>query len=822
MRKIICAGAMLLFGLSAMAQQAIHGKATDISTGTGLSGATISVNGKTITRTDKDGNFSVPCQTGAELMISFIGYERYRSTIKECSQYINAGLSADARSLENVEITATSSTNKSLLYQPSSITKLGTTELKRGTGLFLDDAINTSVPGVSMQRRTISAGQQFNLRGYGNGTRGTRGISSNFDGQGYKVYLNGIPVTDAEGITLMDDIDFASIGNVEIVKGPAGSLYGLAIAGAVNLKTTKAEKGQSSIGQDILIGRYGLRRFTTHVAIGGEKSSILINYGNQHADGYMVHTASDKQFVSFAGDFQPNARQQINTYFGYSNSYDQRGGELTLAQYNAGNYSTGNPDYIKRNGHSNVIAVRAGIAHTYAITGAVSNTTAVFVTGQNQNVSSAAGWTDKAPLNLGVRSVFDTKFKLTDKIQLSGITGFETQHQHANTIGYNMKQNPLDTTTNGWSIGKPYWVINATTSNVFTITNNSSLFSEWTLSLPEDFSFTGGLSYSMMKIYLYDRLTSATATRPVEFDTTYKNMVAPHLALNKVFNKNLSVYASWSTGYKAPVSSYFFITTPVVASPATPATARVNSALKPEKGNQFELGSKGSLLNNRLNYQLAFFHAVFSDKMTNVSVLLNNTTTAYSYVVNGGKQVHNGFEALIHYNLLKTETGFISQVRPFLNLAISDFTYENFRFQAVTGKTVNTPVKDSVTTYDYSGLDVFGVPKKAISWGADIRFRNGLYGNLYHLYRDGVNIGYETVSGGYALRRSTSYNLLNGKIGYTRSLSKHINADLYLGFDNITGTKYPLMIFANQLPDAYLPAPPKTNSYGGLNLKYTF
>jgi iron complex outermembrane receptor protein len=130
-----------------------------------------------------------------------------------------------------VEITATSNPNKALLYQPSSITKLSPLELKRGTGLFLDDAINSNVPGVTMNRRTVSAGQQFNIRGYGNGVRGTNGINSNFDGQGYKVYLNGIAVTDAEGITLMDDIDFGSVGSVEVTKGPAGTLYGLPLQG---------------------------------------------------------------------------------------------------------------------------------------------------------------------------------------------------------------------------------------------------------------------------------------------------------------------------------------------------------------------------------------------------------------------------------------------------------------------------------------------------------------------------------------------------------------------------------------------------------------
>src|SRR5207237_6117234 len=137
--------------------------------------------------------------------------------------------------------------------------KLTTTELKRGDGLFMDDAINTNVPGVTMNRRAVSSGQQINIRGYGNGSRGARGISSNFDGQGYKVYLNGITVTDAEGINTLDDIDYASIGNAEIVKGPAGTLYGQAIAGAINLQISSPEKGKTSLSQQVMLGNYGLQ-----------------------------------------------------------------------------------------------------------------------------------------------------------------------------------------------------------------------------------------------------------------------------------------------------------------------------------------------------------------------------------------------------------------------------------------------------------------------------------------------------------------------------------------------------------------------------------
>jgi iron complex outermembrane receptor protein len=396
--------AFMAINLYIYAQQSVKGKVYDSNSGAPLAGATIAFEGGGTT-TDKDGSFEFECGKARRITISYVGYESLTRTIRNCNEELRISLKPVGGALDEVEITATSNQNKSLLYQPVSITKLNNTELKRGNGLFLDDAINANVPGVTMNRRTVSAGQQFNIRGYGNGVRGTNGVSSNFDGQGYKVYLNGIPVTDAEGITLMDDIDFGSIGNVEVVKGPAGTLYGLAIAGVVNLHTIKPEKGKTSIGQDVLIGSYGLKRFTTHFQMGGERSSLLINYGYQQSDGFMSHTKSEKRFVNLAGDFQPNEKQTISFYAGYSNSYDERGGELTLDQYMNKDY-TGNPAYIMRNAHSGIESFRLGVGHTYQFNQDISNTTLIFGTGLQSNVSSAAGWTDKDPMNYGLRSLF--------------------------------------------------------------------------------------------------------------------------------------------------------------------------------------------------------------------------------------------------------------------------------------------------------------------------------------------------------------------------------------------------------------------------------
>ena len=815
---------LILTSISSYAQKTVKGKVIDAVNNSPLLGATITFNGGGITSSDKNGIFSFECGNSSIITVSFVGYKAVRYSVKNCNEDITIALANTASNLDEVEITATSNQNKNLLYQPSSITKLSTNELKRGNGLFLDDAININVPGVTMNRRAVSSGQQFNIRGYGNGSRGTRGVSSNFDGQGYKVYLNGIPVTDAEGITTLDDIDYGSISNTEIVKGPAGTLYGLAIAGVVNLNTIKPEAGKTSIGQEVLIGNYGLQRYTTQFQMGGERSSLLLNYGHQKSDGFTIHNKSHKDFVNFTGSFQPNTKQSINVYGGYSNSYDERSGELTIDQYEANDFS-GNIEYIKRNAHSQVYTVRGGIGHTYTFNSQIANTTSVFGMAFNSNVSSAGGWTDKASTNFGLRSTFDTKFSFNGGISLGGITGIETQRQNATTLGYGMidPQGPAHI----WKLGDPYFIIGSTTannngntSNVYTTTATTSLFTEWTLALPKDFSITAGIGVSNMKIKLDDRFYSTTApNKPTHFDTTYKAMVSPHIAINKVFSKQFSAYASYSKGYKAPVSSYYFIP----YSTTNSATGIVNNSLKPEIGNQFEIGTKGTLLKNKLTYQFAFFDIIFSNKMTTVAVPNpSNTATLYAYVVNGGKQDHKGIEALVKYTVYESADGFFKTIAPFANCTYADYKYKNYNYQTV-GKTKSLPLKDSVYVNDYSGHAVAGVAKFTGNFGFDVNTKPGIYANMTYSYKNGMpvtSMGTKDGTTATANYNAGSYSLLNAKLGFKHSITKYFDIDAYFAVNNITNTKYPIMIFINQIPDAYVAGPKTANVFGGINLKY--
>ena len=700
--------------------------------------------------------------------------------------------------LNQIEITSTSHHNKSLLNQPASIVKLNASELKRATGLYLDDAINTNVPGVTMQRRTQSGGQQLNIRGYGNGM-GTRGVTGNFDGQGLKMYLNGIPITDAEGITVMDDLDYASIANTEIVKGPSGTLYGLAIAGVVNMQTEQAPRNKCSIGHDLMTGSYGLLRSTTRLSIGGENTSLLVSYGKQAFDGFMVHTKSKKDFVNMVGDIKVNDKHSFSTYLGYANSYDERNGELTREQYDTLNYS-GNPFYIKNNAHSAVRTFRAGVGHTYQLGRKLSYTTALFGTGQIMDASSAGGWTDKLPLNYGIRSVFEKKIHINERIYLSGLTGIEAQRMHSQTIGYNMGADSTNLSGDN--------IITGVRSNQSATNQTYSYFTQWTLSLPMELSVTAGVGMSQMKIRMEDRLWGISNNKPGNsrlkvYENTNNNLVSPTLAINKKINGVASVYASYSTGYKAPVGSNILIS----------ATGEVNTSLKPEKGTQIELGTKGSMFGNRLLYTLALFQTRFENKFTTVAVQNpQNTVTLYTYLVNRGGLNNKGLEFSVAYKILSSETGFLTLLHPFVNFTYSSFTYENFQFQKI-GKDVSK--KDSALVEDYSGKAVAGVSPIVFNAGLDFGIRGGLYGTLYYNHRSSMPY----TSDGSLL--ANGYNLLNAKVGFRKTLYK-FDIDLFVGANNITGTQYYQMVFVNQLPDAYLPGPNEINYFGGLNLRYTF
>ena len=153
------------------------------------------------------------------------------------------------QTLPGVEVTATKDTPAAGVLQQS--------DIGRFDGVSLVDLINT-IPGVFMQTRTPFGGARITLRGY---YPSTSGNSPNSNGLGYNVFLNGIPITDATGTTILDDIDYSTLGSVEVIKGPNSSRYGSYIGGTVNLTTARPTADQNSLSQQVLRRN---RRFAQH------------------------------------------------------------------------------------------------------------------------------------------------------------------------------------------------------------------------------------------------------------------------------------------------------------------------------------------------------------------------------------------------------------------------------------------------------------------------------------------------------------------------------------------------------------------------------
>ena len=783
MEKIFYILFYFLFSAGLCAQTgSLTGHVFDAETHEPIAGAIVRVAGETITTTSKNGIFDTQCFYGKKLQVSLSGYRDFEKRINSCDKRLEIALTAEVNELAAVELTGRYSRNP--LQRAVSEVQLTAAELNRGPGIFLDDAINENVPGLTMNRRAVSSGQQFNIRGYGNGV-GFRGASNNFDGQGYKVYLNNIPVTDAEGITQMDDIDFASLGSVDVIKGPAGSLYGFAIAGVVKLHTLQPEQGKTSIAQNVTFGDYGLLRLTSRFASAGENYSLSANYGHQTSNGFMAHSASEKDFANLLLNFEPGEKHEVSAYFGYANSYDERGGELSVEQFERGDYS-GNARYIKNNAHSEVISFRAGLNHNYEFNDWLANNTSVFGSGVSSNSSSAGGWTDKDPLNYGLRSEFDLDLHLSEAFQLKGITGLELQEQRVRIMGYRMIENSENL--------KAYNIIGAQKSDQAAVSSTSSYFTEWTLQMPWELSFTAGLGWSNMEIDLENRMYDFESTREREVTATYDKLFSPHFALNKIFNDNFSVYLSYSSAYNAPVSGNIVL----------PTSGELNTGLKPEKGEQWEIGSKGSFF-GKLEYQLALYRTRFENKFTSVAVPLDETTTAYTYIANGGSQLHKGVEFLMRYSALQAGSGFFSAVTPYFNFTYSDHVYEDFQFESLDSE-------GNKLIADYSGNAVAGVAPWVVNAGIDFSTNVGFYGNFGYSYRDAMPF---TSDGEHV---TDAYNLLRAKLGYNKSFGR-FDLDLFAGAENLTGTSYYYMVFLNQLPDAYLPAPKDVNFYGGINLK---
>jgi iron complex outermembrane receptor protein len=173
-----------------------------------------------------------------------------------------------------------------LRQSPAATTVVGAEALQTlPRGVSADEALKI-VPGVRVDNNADGSRVHLSIRGQGILVeRGIRGI---------KLLLDGLPLNDPSG-TAPDlyDVDWATVGRVEVLRGPATSLYGGGGAGGVMAITTQ-DGGAAPVGGEVwtTAGSHGLLK--TLGQLGGTEGDVnyRVSASRMTSDGYRVHTAA--------------------------------------------------------------------------------------------------------------------------------------------------------------------------------------------------------------------------------------------------------------------------------------------------------------------------------------------------------------------------------------------------------------------------------------------------------------------------------------------------------------------------------------------------
>ncbi|MEX2364066.1 MAG: TonB-dependent receptor, partial [Balneolaceae bacterium] len=177
--------------------------------------------------------------------------------------------------------------------------------------------LNT-VPGVRIEQRAPGS--------YRVAIRGSS-LRSPFGVRNVKIYWNDIPFTEPSGSTALNLLDVINMQNVEVIRGPAGSIYGAGNGGALLLQSRKSTEDNLEAGTTF--GSYGLKRYSMHSQGRFANGSLNFNYANQQSDGYREQSFFNRETAELSGRFQIGERQFIKTSFLYTDLYYGIPGPLT-------------------------------------------------------------------------------------------------------------------------------------------------------------------------------------------------------------------------------------------------------------------------------------------------------------------------------------------------------------------------------------------------------------------------------------------------------------------------------------------------------------
>jgi len=764
---------LLLLCTFAFAQAQITGRVLDIETRKPIAGANVMLLGTDQGEiTDEDGKFSLSAKQQADsIRVSMLGYKPVKVSVKD-NKELSVQLSSTALMLDQVTVQGFEN-NRNILETAGAIATLDKRQIESFNNLTFSQALNT-IPGVKMEENSYGGGSRILIRG--------TQLRAEFSTRNIKFYWNEIPFTDPSGETSLQFIDPATIGSIEVIKGPAGSIYGPGNGGVIIMRSEKADYQEKSVEVSNTLGSFNMRRTGVTAKASTDNINFVASYVDQQNDGFRTHSFVDKKVFNLFGQAYPNETDVLSFNLGYYDGGYALPGTLNREEFLA-DHSQQRPGSNAFDSRVSYEGTTFGLSYKSQLSNSWENVTSLFIKDALidhpfgfAGAESFGGntYTDNPSSEIGGRTRFTAKANLGDvamnitfggEYQTKGISR-NTYVNNGGIRGDRLEDTQIDVTQ---ALG----------------------FAQAELELPSDLFLTLGLSSNYIKYDISDDFNPEGSPNNKSASFDFEPVLAPRVALVKKLNANSSVHGSVSYGYSPPVSL------------EVSTNAGVNTDLQAEYAWNYEAGYRGTL-NDKFNIDITSYYFQLQD-----AILPVVTSSSHSAFVNSGTTEQFGIEAALSYYVVRDPNRTISYLKPWLS-----YTYNNFKFGDYKKETLGG--NGEVVVNDFSGNILTGTSPHNVVAGVDLETRFGLYANAMYQFVDELPL---TDDNSLFL---DAYSIVNAQVGYRTPVFGGFELDVFGGVGNATDARYVSFPALNGFGGRYYNPAPGRNFYGGARLKYNF
>lgn len=740
---------LLSISTSLLAQNSLTVK--DIETNKPLAGANVVTSDQEVFITDASGTLR-NLSLGEEVKISFIGYISIKHKIESGTNSVY--LEPDYQMLNALTVIGYEGERK-LGELAGSYAINSKLSINRFNDESLVRSMNT-LPGIRFEERSPSS-YRISIRG--NLLRAPYGVRN------VKVYWNNIPYTDPTGSTPINLLDLNNIGKVEVIKGPAGSVFGAGNGGVLNISSDSPEIKPVALDLGYSTGSYGFHKVHANLSSGNDQSTFSVRYAKQKGDGYRDHTNFDRDVIQMSGRFFTSDKRTLTAQVLYSDLFYQTPGGLTKEQYDE-NPRQARPGAAAKNTSIDNQNFIAGLVQDYEWHERLQNSTSIYYTNGIKENPFINNYELEKLKSYGGRTVFNIQSRI-GRLPTTFTTGAELNYGDFHASNHGNVDGHADTLRYEDEL-----------SSI-----NTFAFFQADIELSEKWILNAGASLNYLK-YDIHRLQDVAEDTSYEVNRTFNPQFIPRIGIVGKLSENLSIHGSVSTGFSPPTTEEI-----------RTSDGGINEDLEAEKGINYEAGLRGNSKNEKLYYDATVFW--MQQKETIVS-----KTTEFGTVVfeNAGSTSQLGTEILLGYTFINNPSLPISR----LSLQTA-YTHHNFTFQDYVKRSRGENV-------DYSGNKLTGTAPNISVTTFDLATRGGYYFNLTYNFTDEIPLNdANTVM-------ADSYQLVTLKTGWKFNFKQKHLIDVFFGIDNLFDEKYSLGNDLNAFGQRYFNASPERNYFGGIRV----